>query len=282
MTFRSIISWSVSSLLLAARVLAEPLPYRAAFDVQEVGTNAGGWRVAGAVADDTVAGFDGWGVRTNFLVACESSLGDVDLYRIESIVTQGVAWLDCVVSYRGTGTVARVGAPTFGQALVCYAAGTNDIPLTQYAGPSGPSMYLKDALAAVALARLAAGIGTGGTGGAGGGGGSLNWPDLTNRAWTAGSELKSATGSNLITRAMAGGPLWMTLTNNTVLAFDLDTFPTNGVSEVQIAIKMGAFSLGASSVSVTNFSSLYLPGTTRWQEILFRKTVNAPKFDVRQ
>jgi hypothetical protein len=168
MTFRSTISWSISSLLLAARVLAEPLPYRAAFDVQEVGTNAGGWRVAGAIADDTVAGFDGWGVRTNFLVACESSLGDVDLYRIESIATQGVAWLDCVVSYRGTGTAARVGAPTFGQALVCYAAGTNDIPLTQYAGPSGPSMYLKDALAAVALARLAAAGGVPGPAGADG------------------------------------------------------------------------------------------------------------------
>ena len=113
MMFRATISLSISSLLVVAGALADPLPYRAAFDVREVSTNAGGWRMAGAISDDTAAGFDGWGVRTNFVVACESSLGDVDLYRIESITTQGVAWLDCVVTYSGTGAAARVGAPTF-------------------------------------------------------------------------------------------------------------------------------------------------------------------------
>jgi hypothetical protein len=140
---------------LAVSALGEPLPFRAALDIQDVTATASCWRVRGVVSDDTYAGFDGLDARTNDVLACESRLGDVDLYVIQSIGTQTASWLDCIVAYSGTGTAARVGAPTFGEALLTRGVGTNAIPLTQYVGPSGPSPYLKDALAAIALHRIA-------------------------------------------------------------------------------------------------------------------------------
>lgn len=169
MTPRSITSCCIGS-LLAIAAYAEPLPFRASIDVQEVTATGALWRVRGAVTDSSFAGFDGLSVRTNDVLSCESRLGDVDLYRITAISTQTVSWLDCLVAYDGTGTAARVGAPTFGQAALSLGLATNAIPIPQYFGPRGPSPYLRDGMAAVALQRIAAGLATAGSGPAGTGG----------------------------------------------------------------------------------------------------------------
>lgn len=162
--------------LLAHAALAEPLPYRAAIDVQDVAATGSTWRVRGIIDDSSAAGFDGLGVRTNYILACESSFGDIDLYVIQSIATQTVSWLDCIVSYSGTGTAARVGSPTYGQGMISYNASSDAIPLTQYSGPRGPSLYLKDGLAAMAIKRLAARVSAVSTGGVG----SLDLSDYNN------------------------------------------------------------------------------------------------------
>lgn len=303
MTRRSITSCCIGS-LLAIAAQAEPLPYRASMDVQDVVATGALWRVRGTVADSSVAAFDGTSVRTNYLLCCESTLGDVDLYRITAINTQTVSWLDCLVAYNGTGATARVGAPTFGQALVCYAAGTNGIPLTQYAGPSGPSMYLKDGLAAVALARLAARIGIGGAGatieaysgtvtrvvinGVTNSPGADGEVDLgtiqggsSTDCWTEATFVASKTGSNLFSRA-DGMKFYMVPTNNTKISFDLSTYPTNGVSAISIAIKLSNKTLTLDTAMITGGTSLTLTNTNNFQELYFRKPFGESKFLVRQ
>jgi hypothetical protein len=144
-------------LLCAASSLlcADPLPFRAAIDVQEVVATNTAWQLFGRVYDTSVAGFTGLDLASNDLFACETPLQDVDLYRVTSIETQNVEWARFTVEYLGTGATPRVGAPVAGQGYLCRAFGTNGVALPQYYGPGGVSPFLKDAIASDAIRRLA-------------------------------------------------------------------------------------------------------------------------------
>jgi hypothetical protein len=150
--------------LLALTSMSEPVPVRLACDISGVSVTGAEWRVSGRIYDNTVVGFSGLDVRTGFILACESEYGDVDLYRVSNIVTQDAINLTLIVAYvaDGTNSTPRIGAPTFGQAALSETFGTNGVPLTSYFGQAAVSPYLRDAMAAVALKRLANSSGGGG------------------------------------------------------------------------------------------------------------------------
>lgn len=155
---------TIPLLLVSSSSPADPLPFRAAIDVQEVIPTNTSWLVFGRVYDTSTAGFSGEDVQTNDLFICETSYMDCDVYRISTMVTQNVDYARFLCDYVGTGATPRVGAPMAGQGYLCRSYGTNAVALPQYYGPGGVSPFLKDAIAMDAVRRLAEQ--TGGSGGA--------------------------------------------------------------------------------------------------------------------
>ena len=146
---------------------SDPLPFRAAIDVQDVTETGTQWNVFGRVYDSSTAGFTGQDVQSNDLFFCESPYQDCDKYRLTEVVTQNVSYVRFICEYVGTGATPRVGAPTFGQGYLCRSFSTNPIALPQYYGPGGVSPFLKDAIASDAirtLSELPSESGTGSTG----------------------------------------------------------------------------------------------------------------------
>lgn len=168
-------------MLLAVPVLAETPPLRMTMDVTGITVTGSQWVVSGKVYDTTAQGSLGTDITTNSLLACETEYGDVDIYRIDGVLSATALHLSALVSYipDGSNAVPRIGGPTFGQAAICASFTTNGIPLTAYYGGNGLSPYLKDALNAIAIKKLSTKTG--------GGGGTFTG-DLTGVAFVNGRE----------------------------------------------------------------------------------------------
>ena len=171
--------------LLAVPALAETPPLRMTMDVTGITATGAQWIVSGKVYDTTAQGSVGTDITTNCLVACETDMGDVDIYRIDEVLSSTALNLSALVSYLpdGSNAVPRIGGPTFGQAAVCASFTTSGIPLTAYYGGNGLSPYLKDALNAIAIKKLSTK--------AGNGGGSTFTGDLTGVAFVNGREVST-------------------------------------------------------------------------------------------
>lgn len=148
-------------MLLAVPALAETPPLRMTMDVTGITATGAQWIVSGKVYDTTAQGSVGTDITTNCLVACETDMGDVDIYRIDGVLSATALHLSALVSYLpdGSNAVPRIGGPTFGQAAICASFTTNGIPLTAYYGGNGLSPYLKDALNAIAIKKLSTNTG---------------------------------------------------------------------------------------------------------------------------
>ena len=145
-------------LLLVANVSrASQVEVRAGIDIQTItDLSPTSWSIYGRVKDYSITGFTGNDVTTGMLVACESSYGDIDLYRITSITASNYYSITATLVYDQTGT-PRVGRPVLGQQALCNVM---DLQGILAPSPEGAkvSLYLYYGIINEALKRIGANI----------------------------------------------------------------------------------------------------------------------------
>lgn len=222
------------ALLLAALpglVLADRPLLQAEYSVTNVVVTGALWEVSGQVADWTVLGYTAADVRTNDLVIFESTLGDIDAYRVAIIQSQTVSYLRATIAYVQDGSPAADPAPSVAAlcAMATNAASTN-VPLQPSLAGARISEYLANGVRNWALTRILATSAAGGATNVGGI--HVEW----GYASTGNAYVVDATNLFLTFPTNAPGGAGTTNASGIVFRHSPTNYPTNTATGVEGAL----------------------------------------------
>jgi hypothetical protein len=158
---------------------------------------------------------------------------------------------------------------------IAWAEGTNEVVFTKF----GSSLWTVGSLSGAPLGSgdFRANGSVPMTGNIDMGGNSI-----TNVAWDSWFESTALTPASTVTVIRTDGPyLSLELTNNTELAFDVSSFPTNGSATVSIGMYIGAHDLTRGAGIESNSWEALSISTNGWTDVIFRKGHGQTEFIAR-